>query len=137
MKKKQHLWILLMACSQFLLAQDPIRTHNDFSAQTLVKDIFASGACDNIDVISRIGDQGGVGYFENGLESIGIESGIILSAGAISNAGGPNNATDKSTNLPGPDQDSDLGRLASGDVHDAVGIEFDFVPLDSIVQFRY
>ncbi len=137
MKKKQLLWLLFLAMSQHLLAQQSIRTHTDFSAQTLVADIFTSGACGNIDVISPIGHESGLGYFENGQSAIGIESGIILSTGITQNAHGPNNATDKSTNLPGPNLDVDLSRLATGEVHDAVGIEFDFIPLDSLVQFRY
>ena len=137
MKKNQLLGIFLMALSPVLWAQDRILTHTDFSAHTLVKDIFASGVCDNIDVISMIGHEDGVGFFENGSASIGIESGIILSTGLTQNAHGPNDVTDKSTNLPGPNDDVDLDRLASGEVHDPVGIEFDFVPLDTFVQFRY
>ncbi|MEL7251388.1 MAG: choice-of-anchor L domain-containing protein [Bacteroidota bacterium] len=138
MKKKQLLWLLLFAVSTLsLVAQQRINTHTDFSAQTLVADIFASGVCENIDVINPIGHENGLGYFENGQGSIGIETGIILSTGNTQNAHGPNNATDKSSNLPGPNFDADLGQLATGEVHDAVGIEFDFVPLDSLVQFRY
>ena len=33
--------------------------------------------------------------------------------------------------------DVDLVKLATGPVFDVVGIEFDFVPLDSFVNFRY
>lgn len=118
-------------------AQDRILTHNDFTTQTLVKDIFASGACDNIDLITPIGHPQGVGYFENGLNSIGLDRGIILSTGPTHNAAGPNSETDKSGDLPGNGNDVDLSSLSTGAVKDAVGIEFDFVPLDSIVRFRY
>ncbi len=137
MEKKQLLWVLMLGISLNLFAQGQIRTHTEFSTQVLVKDIFASGVCDNIDVITMIGHEDGVGFFENGLGSIGIESGIILTTGVTQNAHGPNDVTDKSTNLPGPNGDVDLSRLASGNVNDAAGIEFDFAPLDSQVQFRY
>lgn len=137
MKKKQLLWVLMICISPSLFSQGGILTHTEFSTQVLVKDIFASGVCDNIDIISTIGHEDGVGFFENGTGSIGIESGIILTTGITQNAHGPNDVTDKSTNLPGPNGDVDLSRLASGQVNDAAGIEFDFVPLDSQVQFRY
>lgn len=127
---------LLVVCPS-LAQQGGIVTHNQFTAQTLVKDIFASGACDNIDLISPIGSEVGLGYFENGLGIIGLDRGIILSTGPTGHARGPNSASDKSGDLPGLGNDPDLRRLSAGDVFDAVGIEFDFVPLDSIVTFRY
>ncbi|WP_367388648.1 choice-of-anchor L domain-containing protein [Lewinella sp. LCG006] len=127
---------LILACTA-VQAQQGIVTHNDFTAQTLVKDIFASGACDNIDLITPIGHENGLGYFENGMDIIGLDRGIILSTGPTHNAAGPNNETDKSGDLPGNGDDEDLSRLSTGQVRDAVGIEFDFVPLDSIVRFRY
>ncbi len=117
--------------------QGTIVTHNQFTAQTLVKDIFASGACDNIDLISPIGSAVGLGYFENGSAIIGLDRGIILSTGPTGHARGPNSASDKSGDIPGLGNDTDLERLSAGDVFDAVGIEFDFAPLDSIVTFRY
>lgn len=137
MKKYAWFWIMLVLVCTKVRAQQGIVTHNDFTAQTLVKDIFASGACDNIDLISPIGHTNGLGYFENGLDIIGLDRGIILSTGPTHNAAGPNNETDKSGDLPGDGNDADLSRLSTGLVRDAVGIEFDFVPLDSIVRFRY
>jgi gliding motility-associated-like protein len=137
MKKYSWWWgVLMLVCTQ-VQAQEGIVTHNDFTAQTLVKDIFASGACDNIDLINTIGHTNGLGYFENGLDVIGLDRGIILSTGPTNNAAGPNNETDKSGDLPGDGNDADLSGLSTGLVRDAVGIEFDFVPLDSIVRFRY
>ncbi|MCB0638453.1 MAG: choice-of-anchor L domain-containing protein, partial [Lewinella sp.] len=120
-----------------LPAQTVLVTHNDFTANTLVKDIFASGACENIDLIQPIGHTAGIGYFENGSASIGLDRGIILSTGPTSNAPGPNSATDRSGDFNDNSGDPDLSSLATGAVRDAVGIEFDFVPLDSFVSFRY
>ena len=67
-----------------------VRTEVGAGPQVLVQDIFAEGACDNIANISRIGPIQGVGYFENAKDIIGLEKGIILSTGKISNSEGPN-----------------------------------------------
>ncbi len=114
-----------------------IRTLVGPGPQELVQNIFAEGACDNISNISRIGPVEGVGYFENAQEVIGLDRGIILSTGTISNAEGPNKYSDASGNFNREGGDPDLNHLATGEVFDAVGLEFDFVPLDSFVTFRY
>lgn len=114
-----------------------IRTVVGPGPQELVQNIFAEGACDNISNISRIGPVDGVGYFENAQEVIGLDRGIILSTGTISNAEGPNKYSDASGNFNREGGDPDLNHLATGEVFDAVGLEFDFVPLDSFVTFRY
>lgn len=137
MKEWCRTLVVLLFTGLQLAAQEGIVTHNDFTTQTLVKDIFASGACDNIDLITPIGNTEGIGYFENGSATLGLDKGIILATGPTWHARGPNNSSDKSGNLSGPDGDGDLNRLSEGAVFDAVGIAFDFVPLDSFVSFRY
>lgn len=129
--------MLSWAWALSLSAQTGLVTHNDFTVQTLVQDVFASGACDNIQAIQRIGALGGVGYFENGADILGLDRGIILSTGPTSNAHGPNDATDTTGDFLDSTGDQDLSLLATGPVFDASGIEFDFTPLDSTVSFRY
>ncbi|HMQ46027.1 MAG TPA: choice-of-anchor L domain-containing protein [Saprospiraceae bacterium] len=114
-----------------------IQTQGDYNVQELVEDIFVSGACNNISHVKAIGEKAGIGYFENGETSIGISRGIIIATGQIANAEGPNSATDKSGNFYDNSGDIDLDDLSTGQVKDAVGIEFDFEPLDSVVTFRY
>lgn len=116
---------------------DPLVVSSQYNANQLVHDIFARGICNNISNISTIGPGAGIGYFENGLSSIGLDKGIILSTGPISHAPGPNNLTDKSGDFHYEGGDSDLNLLANTIVRDRVGLEFDFVPLDSFVTFRY
>ncbi len=116
---------------------DGIFTSNNFTPTQLVKDIFAQGICDNITNIQVIGSEDGLGYFENAQNIMGVERGIILSTGPINNALGPNDATDKSGNFNDSSGDVDLNDMSTGVVYDAVGIEFDFIPLDSFVTFRY
>lgn len=114
-----------------------IKTDENYSAESLVRDVFIKGTCDNVSNIRSIGKQEGIGYFENGKDVIGLEKGIILATGPVSGAEGPNSETRKSGNFEDGSGDKDLRSLAGGQVYDAVGIEFDFVPLDPFVTFRY
>ncbi|MBK8705816.1 MAG: choice-of-anchor L domain-containing protein [Saprospiraceae bacterium] len=115
-----------------------IRTLGGISAEDLVRNVFAEGGtCDNIFNIAPIGNQNGIGYFDQGASTIGLARGIILATGPTGNAIGPNSATDRSGNFQDSNGDPDLQLMATYPVKDAVGIEFDFVPLDSIVTFRY
>lgn len=114
-----------------------ILTSDRFSVEELVKDIFAKGTCDNISNIQSIGNSRGIGYFENGQDIIGLDKGIILSTGEIKDAKGPNDKNDHSGNFEDDSGDRDLNLMATDVIKDAVGIEFDFVPLDSFVTFRY
>jgi len=72
-----------------------------------------------------------------GTSNIGIESGIILSSGKVSDSEGPNNTGSKTTQM-GTAGDPTLSILAGGNAsHDASILEFDFVPQSNTVEFRY
>lgn len=114
-----------------------IITDASLSVENLVTDIFARGACETITDVQPVGNLAGIGHFSNGTDIIGLEEGIILSTGLISNAHGPNGAPDISWNFNDVTGDPDLDSLATEDVRDAVGISFDFQPLDSVITFRY
>lgn len=114
-----------------------IQTDDSYTVEDLVQDVFVSGACNTITNIRAIGNKKGIGYFENGQASIGINRGVIIATGPVGNARGPNSATDKSGDFLDNSGDPDLNIMSTGDVKDAVGIEFDFTPLDSIVTFHY
>jgi gliding motility-associated-like protein len=108
-----------------------------FTVEKLVQDVFVGGACKNTFNIQGIGNKGGIGYFENGQSIIGIKRGVILSTGPIENSEGPNDSRRASGDFKDLGGDPDLQRLTQAGIQDAVGIEFDFVPLDSLVTFRY
>lgn len=128
---------LMLILNTFVLYSQHIKINNSFSPVVLVQDVFVNGACKNISNIRAIGNNAGIGYFEGGRTSIGLEKGIILSTGNVKNAEGPNVKRDVTTDFGDKSSDVDLVKLATGPVFDAVGIEFDFVPLDSFVNFRY
>ncbi len=76
------------------------------------------------------------GLFANALAPIGIETGVILSSGAIANVVGPNNDDDRSLNNGRPG-DADLDGLVGGGTLDAASLEFDFVSPAATISFRY
>ncbi len=114
-----------------------IQTDDTYETDFLVTNIFAKGACNNITNVTRNGHPRGVGYFENGSDIIGLERGIILSTGPIQNARGPNTVSNKSGNFGDSSGDPDLNIMTGANVVDAISIEFDFIPLDSFITFRY
>lgn len=123
--------------AEHLLPAGGIQTSGGYSVESLVKDVFAKGACDNITNIRAIGSPAGIGFFENGTSTVGMDQGIIIATGPIKHAEGPNEVGDKSGNFSLPNGDPDLAQLSTHQILDAQGIEFDFTPLDSFVQFRY
>jgi len=139
-----YLWLLLwlginpVNTTPSLPPVEGINAIEGFTPQQLVEDIFVKGVCKNIFQIEAVGNQDSYGYFEQGMEVIGLERGIILSTGKISNAEGPNSQSDMSGQFNTPSRDPDLIQLAGSDtIMDVTALEFDFTPLDSNVTFRY
>lgn len=123
--------------SSFPMMNDAIKTDNSIPVDSLVRGIFAEKLCTNISNIQSIGSLEGIGYFKDASTSIGIQEGIILATGDVANAQPPNNATDFSGDFDDGNGDIDLSTISANSIYDAVGIEFDFEPLDSFVSFRY
>ncbi len=110
----------------------------DYTAERLVTEVFATDRCKTIFNVQRIGvSTEGIGYFEGPSEVVGFERGIILSTGKITDAAGPNDVRDQGTRLDGPTSDPDLDLVSNKEVFDRSGVEFDFIPLESTVTFRY
>ena len=110
---------------------------NSFIPEELVQQILIGGDCYEVNNVNSIGHQNGIGYFYDGQESIGIDNGVILSTGNITNAPGPNDTSSAGTSLAGASSDNDLEDLASGNVEDATGIEFFFTPTTDLIEFEY
>lgn len=114
-----------------------IKAEVGLTAEELVRNVFVGGTCDNISQIKGLGSPEGLGYFENGSAAIGLERGIILATGPVVFAANSNSTGDRSGDFGDKSSDPDLSKLATGSVRDRVGLEFDFVPLDSFVTFSY
>ena len=117
---------------------DGIQTESTRTVEDLIKDVFIKGNCKNVSNITAIGDtEISIGEFSNSESIFGFDSGIILSTGDILLADGPNLSIDESHSFNRESIDEDLSILATDDLFDVTGIEFDFVPLDSRVTFQY
>ena len=78
----------------------------------------------------------GAGVFAGGASILGIDTGVILSSGSVSDAPGPNDSDSTQTDLDSP-EDPDLTVLAGRPTFDSTVLEFDFVPAGPQVSFRY
>ncbi len=126
-------WGANLAHAQSSLELDP-----SYSAERLVKEVFATDRCETIFNVRQIGNNpDGIGYFEAPEEIVGFSRGIIISTGKIEDAAGPNKQTNTGSRLSGPTPDPDLDLVTRGGIFDRSGVEFDFVPLESVITFRY
>ncbi len=114
----------------------PITTSTSNTITELIEDVFIGGGCFDVTNVQLIGSSQGVGAFANGSTSIGFDEGVVLSSGAINLVSGPNNQEGSGSNTGGG-SDSDLQLLTAQGINDAAGIEFDFSPTLSTIDFRF
>ena len=117
--------------------EEGIDVEGGISPEELVQDILIGGNCFDVQNIEAIGPPMGMGTFRSGMNSIGIESGVVFSTGNIRNILGPNSSASTGNNMMWGG-DPDLEDLLNGvATHDAVGVQFDFIPTSDTVRFRY
>jgi gliding motility-associated-like protein len=114
----------------------PITTNSNYTATELIEDVFIGGGCFDVTNVTSIGSSTGMGSFSNGLASIGFDEGVVISSGNIGTVSGPNN-TESAGSGTGGGSDPDLQQLNSQNIFDATGIEFDFAPTLSAINFRF
>ena len=132
------LFFFLYLTAALAAQQEGIQIKNDLGVEALVRDIFIKGNCRNVSNINALGNEElSFGQFSNAADILGMTEGIILSTGSTELADGPNLNGDVSFAFDVPSDDSDLRELATGDLFDVTGIEFDFVPFGDNVTFRY
>ncbi len=107
------------------------------SAFNLVQNVLIGGDCFDVTNITYSGHGQAKGHFTNGLTSIGLDAGVVLTTGRRSDIPGPNSATNGANWTGGCCSDPDLDQLASNDVDTRTMIEFDFTPTSDTVTFRY
>ena len=117
---------------------------NDWTADSLVRNILL----DNGVTISNAkfnGSEGiiycnSIGKFETGqtLTNIGMGSGLILASGGVTVAIGPNDSEEASVATTCSEYyDSDLASIASGSTNNVAVLEFDFIPWDDMLTFKF
>ena len=123
------------------ISMTSIVTDENYTGEQLIEDIFVSGNCFEVvpNSISYIGDPESAGYFSNGVPSINIEDGVVLSTGRMNTIAGPNDFYNSGSSLSGLATDSDLSALlsSSSDIYDLTAIEFDFTPTTDMVSFEF
>ena len=138
MLKNVTFLLCLGFCFNLLGQGNGIETENNLEVEDLVKDVFIKGNCRNVSNINAIGNEDlSIGQFINGANILNISDGIILSTGAIDLASGPNEDNGTSYSFGTISEDPDLNELATDELFDVTGIEFDFVPIGNNVTFRY
>lgn len=114
------------------------------TAESMAMALVGSGV--TISNVVYSGANTAAGTFTGGTGSIGFESGIILSTGRVQTVDatdtcskgleGPNQCDENSTSNGTPG-DASLDPLASFPTRDAAVLEFDFVPVETTLQFDY
>ncbi len=80
--------------------------------------------------------SGAWGFFDGVNTNLGIDSGVALASGALTNMIGPNNQTGVTTNYNAPG-DPDLDLLSTYPTHDACVLEFDVFVTGDTLKFNY
>jgi gliding motility-associated-like protein len=135
--------IILISFPNSLLGQ--LTTNSAVTPADLVNNIVGPGITVSNIKYTGAGTARGLFYKDN--SNIGLDNGIILSTGRISNATGPNNdprfgycnrryVTQNISGSPG-DLDLDLIENCTQCTYDAAVLEFDFIPQSSPLTFKY
>ncbi|NLA24902.1 MAG: hypothetical protein GX879_08045, partial [Bacteroidales bacterium] len=126
--------LLTLLFSKHNIAQNNITCHGGISAQVLIADTLINGCLTAHNITAN---NGAYGYFKKNNSQFPFASGIIMSTGPITNAQGPNTSGTLG-GIVGSGSDPDLAALVSGSsINDACVIQFDFIPADDVVEFRY
>ena len=107
------------------------------TADDLVQELLGSGVTTTNEIFSGAAVAGGLFTEPSGILGADFHGGVVLSSGSVDFCAGPNDADGLSlqTGTPG---DVDLNSLIPGySTLDATVLEFDFVPDQSFLVFRY
>jgi len=103
--------------------------------QDLVQNLVGQGV--TFSNVSYTGSNLAAGIFQGGANSIGMDTGVVLSSGRANAVVGPNSLINVSnSNLSPGDADLDL-LVAPDQTFDAAVLEFDFVPQGGSIVFTY
>ncbi|MCL2097475.1 MAG: gliding motility-associated C-terminal domain-containing protein [Bacteroidales bacterium] len=125
-------------------------TYRSYRPQQLVDSIFVkSGVCASVSNVTfqahgwsgatwTHNDNRGLGYFSRGDSNFEFAEGLVLSTGGLVSIEGSNLMDSGVSNPVGSVMgDTDLQALVSQTVSNVSRLEFDFVPISNVIQFRY
>jgi subtilisin-like proprotein convertase family protein len=123
--------VIVSVCS--LNGYSQISVTGGLTAQQMAEILAGS----NITVTNAVitGPAGGYGSFSS-VGGFPFSSGVILTNGLLTEAPGPNNDPNTSSNLGGAGT-TEMTTLGGANSYDVVTLEFDFVVQSSAIQFQY
>lgn len=133
--------LLTFLITTFIFNVSAQLTTSSGSPSSLVQNVLI-GPGVTVSNINFSGSGGAIGQFNGASSNIGLNSGIVMTTGTITNNGsgpqGPNNQTN-SGYANGYGGYSLLNNLLPNGIStlNATVLEFDFVPLSDTIQFRY
>lgn len=143
--KKLALLIILFK-TLIVFSQSITVDSNTYTVPQLVNNVLINSPCVNATNITwrtgtNFGSSNGIGYFQNTNPNFPMQSGVILSTGAVANAVGPN-TTMQSEGANSWTGDASLeATLATYGIAmtstNATVLEFDFVPMSSNFSFDF
>ena len=140
----KQILILFFACLLGSNVFAQLTTNTALTPTQLVENVLVGQGID-VSNVTHTGAGNSIGQFDATLSNVGIGQGVILSTGSVVDhqAGGnqngpvgPNNTGSATTtwNTPG---DADLTAIIGNVTHDAVVLEFDFIPQGDTIRFNY
>jgi hypothetical protein len=108
---------------------------NSIQAEELVKTLIGCGVV--VGDIRYVGDKAAAGKFSGGNGIIGFDKGIVLSSGRAAGVAGPNKSPSSGDSFTPDRRDADLESISGMQTHDAVLLEFEFIPSSTYVTFDF
>ncbi|NNK87257.1 MAG: T9SS type B sorting domain-containing protein [Flavobacteriaceae bacterium] len=139
--RKELLLLSLLGCISIGFSQNVVVDETTYTVEELVTDILIDSPCANVSNITwstgtDFGSVNGIAFFEEPLGAFPFDQGLVMSAGGVTLANGPNTAFNQSLGNAWPG-DADLSVLAGAATNNASIIEFDFVPIATEISFRF
>jgi hypothetical protein len=130
---------LILLAGIFLMSFNPansqvLQVTSDITPEEMVEMLIGVGL--DYSNVEFSGGEISRGSFWGGPGNIGISNGIILTAGSVNVAPGPNNSGGAGYNCDAPG-DHDLLLLAGCATYDACVLEFDFIPYYEFAWFQF
>jgi len=114
-----------------------IITTGSTPAQMVQNTLLGPGiSVSNVTFVGSTSSPYQIGEFSNGnTTNLGMDQGIVMSSGDVTQIPGP--VTNFASTSVGTAGIPEIDNIAGGTSYDGAKLEFDFIPLDNIIQFQY
>lgn len=136
MIRKISLFLFTVAAGLSVRAQLVIDvTPPNNNANHLVQNVLL-GTGVTVSNVTFNGAPSAIGFFDGTNSNIGLDSGLVIATGDVTNAIGPNNLGSTTTSFNNPGNPL-LDQLTTSTTNDAAILEFDFIPSADTVKFGF